>query len=72
MAAGTKLSITFTTSDGTTTMNFAQADPDAEATDLYAAANAIITNGAIYQKIPTGIKTVKLVTTTENVVNPPA
>lgn len=65
MAAGTKLSITFTSADGTFTQSYGYVDEDAENSDLQTVANTIVTNGVILSKIPTGVKSMKLITTTE-------
>lgn len=60
----TKLATVFTTSGGTTSWSLNHVDPEAESSDIYTFANSVVTNGDIFASVPTGIKSVKLVTTT--------
>lgn len=72
MAAGTKLSVTYTSADGDYTQSYNRVDSEAEVADIQAAVTSVITNGIIFTKVPTGVKSMKLVTTTETPVTPPS
>lgn len=64
MATTTKLALTFnTSSDKVTTLNFAYAKPTVTEAQVQTLANAIVTNGSIYRKVPLSVKTIKLITT---------
>lgn len=69
MASGTKLELVFGTSSGSVTMNFNYADPDASTEDVTALMNGIIANGAIFEKVPTSIKSASIVEITETILN---
>ena len=66
---GSRLVLTFGTSDSTTTHSFSYANADATAANVKALANGIIANGSIYAKIPLTAKSAKIVTTTETDYN---
>lgn len=68
MAEGTKLQLVFETNEGkNTTMTFNYAKPSAEASAVRTLMQAIITNGAIFENVPTVMKSAKTITTSENV-----
>lgn len=68
MAEGTKLQLVFETNEGkTTTMTFAYAKPSATASDVRTLMQTIITNGDIFENVPTVMKSAKTITTSENV-----
>ena len=67
--AGSRLVLTFATSDGTTTHSFSYANAEATAANVKALVNGIIANGSIYVKVPTTAKSAKMVTTTETDYN---
>lgn len=57
---------TYQTTDGSsTTHTYRYADTTAETSDLNTVATTTITNGSIFAKVPTTLKSAKLVTTTE-------
>ncbi|MBQ3402266.1 MAG: DUF2922 family protein [Synergistaceae bacterium] len=66
MAAGTKLVLTYdNASGGAVSFTFNYADSAAEASDVRALVNGIITNNAVFENAPVTAKSAKLVTTTE-------
>lgn len=68
MAEGTKLQLTFETNESkTTTMTFAYAKPNAEASSVRALMQTIITNGEIFENVPVTPKSAKIITTSETV-----
>lgn len=72
MASGTRLKFVFDTADGTTTHNINYANADATSTNINAAAQAFITNGSMFTKVPLSIKSATMITTTETDVTPSA
>lgn len=64
----TKLSITFVGADGTFTQSYNRVNPEAETSLLQSFAQTVVTNGIILEKVPTSIKSMKLVTTEETSV----
>ena len=70
MAIGTKLVITFIDSNAhERNFSFAYASPTATSNAIKTAAQAIITNGSIFQNVPVAVKDAKLVTITETNIN---
>ena len=65
----TKLSMTFTTADGTTTISYNYADPNVSVQNVNALMAGIITNGSIFAKVPLAAKSAKIVTTQTTDVN---
>jgi len=62
------LQLTFETNEGkTTTMTFAYAKPNAEASSVRALMQTIVNNGEIFENVPTVMKSAKTITTSENV-----
>ena len=62
----TKLVMTFATNSGTTTkFSYNHTDPEVTAVAIRALATGIISNGSIFQAVPTLAKSAKLVTTSE-------
>ena len=63
-----KLVITFADADGKNAkMSYSSAD--AEASDVRAAVQTIITNGSIFATVPVSAKSAKMVITTENEIS---
>lgn len=67
MAGGTNLKLKFDTMSGSKTWTFKYAKPSAGSANVKALAQAMITNGSIYDTVPIAIREIKEVTTTENV-----
>lgn len=65
----TRLQMVFTTSEGDSQMSYNYVKPNISGATVQTVANAIITNGSIFAKVPTAIKSAKLVTTTETLVD---
>jgi len=59
-----RLVLEFTTSSGDKSFSFNYADPQVTSADVKALAQAMITNGDIYETVPLTIKSAKIVTTT--------
>lgn len=72
MAAGTRIKFVFNTADGTTTHNINYANIDATQANITACANAFITNGDIFTRVPLSVKEVTMITTTETDKTPQA
>lgn len=69
MAAGTKLVCVFADADGNNiTMSYNYADPEVSTSSVQAFCQGVITNGSIFDKIPLRIKSAKVVSTSERVI----
>ena len=63
----TKLAMVFKDAENNNVnLNYSYADPNVQASDVKTLANAIVTNGSIFKKVPVAKKSAKVVTTTEN------
>ena len=68
--ASAKLVFTFGDASGNTfNMSFNYADEDVTSQDVRTAGQAIITNGSIFEKVPSVLKAAKMVVTTETEYN---
>ena len=66
MASGTKLHLVFgTNSASKATFNYNYADREVTTATVRALMNGMITNGSIFENVPTAIESAKLVTTAE-------
>ncbi len=66
MVQSFKLSLNFSTASGeSTTLNYKYADPDVTTAHVNALVSAIITNNAIFAKVPAVCKSAKLIETDE-------
>lgn len=72
MASGTRIKFVFNTADGTTTHSINYANIDATQANITACANAFITNGSMFEKVPLSVKEVTMITTTETDKTPQA
>lgn len=70
MASGARFQFTFGTADGTFTTSLSHADPEAESSDILAAANGYITYSTLFVKRPLTLKTVKMIVTEETDIYP--
>lgn len=70
MAEGTRIRFVFNTADGTTTHNINYALAEPSSANITTCANAFITNGSMFTKVPISVKEVKVITTTETDVTP--
>ena len=70
MASGARLALTFRDSGGDKiTFGYNYADPEVETAAVQALMNGMITNGSIFEDVPTAIDSAKVVVTTETVLN---
>ena len=69
MAVVNKLSISFVTETGTTSMNFKYVKSNVTAANVKALISAIIANNSIYVKQPLAAKSAKLVQTDETAID---
>lgn len=65
MANTVKIIYTCSTPDGDKNFSYTPAKSSASLAQVKAAGNALVTNGSIFENVPTAVTAAKLVTTTE-------
>lgn len=65
MASGVKIVFTMGTPNGDKTFSYSDAKSSATITQVKAFAQALVTNGSIFENVPSEVKAAKLITTTE-------
>ncbi len=70
MAISTKLSLSFTKSNGDAiNMNYGNIKQDVSAANVKSLMEGIVANGSIFEKVPAAIKSAKIITTEETAVD---
>lgn len=71
--ATTKVVIQCATAEGTSVnYSYNYINPSAQDADIVALASGIVANGSIFEKVPVLLKTIKMVTTTTEDIDPDA
>lgn len=69
MASTSRIVFTAVTTDGDKSFSYNYADEDATQADVRSLASALVTNGSLFENVPTEIKAAKIITTTTSEYN---